>query len=394
MKSRERVLMTLNHKEPDKVPIDLGGTICSTLTSTANRKLKEFLGIKKDGEIVSHPVLDTVVPVDEILDMFEVDIRPIRLKGPTPEGEEVKEVKGFSGSSSDFANKPSGYEFADEYGTRWRKAGYDYAPVTFPLAGLEVEDLKTFKWPNPYNPGRVQGLKQEAKELYESSEFAIASDIMCGGPFEQSLWLRGYQNFMEDLYLNQKFAAALLDKITEIDIGFWDAQLSSIGEYVDIVCQGDDLGMQTSLYIDPDMYRKFIKPFHKRLFSFIHSKTKAKVWLHSCGSVYAIIPDLIDVGIEVLNPVQCGACNMGLEKLKTEFGKDIAFWGGGINVQDLPGKTVEEVKDEVKNAISTMAPGGGFVFASTHNILPETEGKITYNAYMSAVKNRDYSSLK
>lgn len=393
MKSKERVLLALNHKEPDKVPIDLGGTICSTLTSTANKKFKDYLGIKKAGEIVSHPVLDTVVPIDEILEMFEVDIRTIRLKGPTPESEEAEEVKGFSGSSSDFANMPSGYEFADEYGTRWRKAGYDYAPVSFPLANLDVSDLKTFKWPNPYNPGRVLGLKQEAKELYESSEYAIASDIMCGGPFEQSLWLRGYQKFMEDLYLNPKFAVALLDKITEIDIGFWDAQLSSIGEYVDIVCQGDDLGMQTSLYIDPEMYRKFIKPCHERLFSFIHSKTKAKCWLHSCGSVYSVLPDLIELGVDALNPVQCSACNMELSKLKKEFGSEITFWGGGINVQTLPGKTVKEVEAEVKNAIHTMAPGGGFVFAATHNILPETRGEITYNAYMAAVKNRDYKNI-
>ena len=394
MQPKERVLLSLNHKEPDKVPIDLGGTICSTLTSTANKKLKKYLKINKGGEIVSHPVLDTVVPVDEILKMFEVDIRTIRLKGPTPEVGEAKEVKGFSGSSSDFADMPSGYEFNDEYGTTWRKAGYDYAPVKFPLASLEISDLKTFKWPNPYNPGRVMGLKQEAKELYESSEHAIASDIMCGGPFEQCLWLRGYQNFMEDLYLNPKFAVALLDKITEIDMGFWDAQLSSIGEYVDVVCQGDDLGMQTSLYINPEMYRKYIKPCHKRLFSFIHSKTKAKFWLHSCGSVYSIIPDLIEVGVDALNPVQCGACNMELSKIKKEFGKDITFWGGGINVQTLPEKSVKEIEDEVKHSIEIMAPGGGFVFAATHNILPETEGEMIYSAYITAVKNRDYMNIK
>ena len=394
MKPKERVLLALNHKEPDKVPIDLGGTICSTMTSVANKKLKDYLGIKKAGEIVSHPVLDTVVPVDEILRMFEVDIRAIRLKGPTPESEAAKEVKGFSGSSSDFANMPSGYEFDDEYGTRWRKAGYDYAPVGFPLAGLDIPDLKKFKWPNPYNPGRVKGLKQEAKELYESSDFAITSDIMCGGPFEQSLWLRGYQNFMEDLYLNPKFASALLDKITEIDMGFWDTQLSNIGEYVDIVCQGDDLGIQTSLYIDPEMYRKFIKPCHKRLFSFIHSKTKAKVWLHSCGSIYSILPDLIEIGIEIINPVQCSACNMELSRLKKEFGSEITFWGGAINVQTLPFKNVSEIEAEAKNAIQVMAPGGGFVFAATHNILPETRGEILYNAYMTAVKNRDYKNMK
>jgi uroporphyrinogen decarboxylase len=174
----------------------------------------------------------------------------------------------------------------------------------------------------------------------------------------------------------------------------WDAELSAIGDLVDVVCQGDDIGMQTGLQISPEMYKRFVKPCHERLFSFIHSKTKAKLWLHSCGSVYSVIPDLIETGVDILNPVQVGAKNMGLKKLKREFGRDLVFWGGGIDIQKLPYMSIAQIKDCVKEAIDIMAPGGGYVFAATHNILPDTTGDRTYTAFMTAVQNRDYNKRK
>ena len=191
-----------------------------------------------------------------------------------------------------------------------------------------------------------------------------------------------------DFYLDPPFAEKFLNKLTDHAIGLWDAQLSAVGDLVDVVCQGDDLGMQQSLQMSPETYRRFIKPCHQRLFSFVHSKTNAKIWLHSCGSVYEIIPDLIEVGIDILNPVQVSARNMQLEKLKGEFGRDIVFWGGGIDIQKLPSMSLQEIEDNVKRAIDIMAPGGGYVFAATHNILPDTAGEKTYTAYMTAMKNR------
>jgi uroporphyrinogen decarboxylase len=390
MTSRERILAALNHSEPDKVPIDLGGTICTTLTATANKKLKNYLNITEGGEIVTLPIVDVVLPLDDILRLFETDTRTVRLKGPSEDGGEKKEDKvGFS--SIGLSDKPQKHSVFDEYGTRWMKTGFDYSPVEFPLASARLSDLKTFPWPDPSNTGRVRGIREEAMALREKTDFAVLSDIMCGGPFEQSLWLRGYEEFFLDLATDPKFASALLEKITEIDIGFWDAQLSQVGDLVDVVCQGDDMGSQSGLQFSPEMYRKYVKPCHKKLFSFIHSKTNAKVWLHSCGSVYSIIPDLIEIGVDILNPVQCGAKHMELKRLKREFGKDITFWGGGINVQVLPFLSKKEIEEHVREAIETMAPGGGYVFAATHNILPETEGETTYTAYMTAKSCRDYS---
>ena len=394
MTSRERVLTALNHKEPDKVPIDLGGTICSTISATANEKLKKFMDIDKSGEIITHPFLDVVLPLPEILDLFETDCRTVRLKGPSDNESQQEDAERGGYSQVSLSDKPQGHSMLDEYGTRWKKCGYDYSPVEYPLHDAAIEDLKTYPWPDPYNKGRVRGMREEAIDLNDNTDYCIMADIMCGGPYENALWLRGFDQFPMDLMSDQRFAISLLDKITELDIGFWDAELSAVGDKVDIVCQGDDLGMQTGLQISPYVYRKFIKPCHKRLYSFIRSKTKAKIWMHSCGSIYDIIPDLIEVGVEVLNPVQCSAKNMSLEKLKKEFGKDISFWGGGFNVQRIPFMTEEEIEADVREVMYTMAPGGGFVFAGTHNILPETKGESIYTAYMTAKKYRDYSVLR
>jgi uroporphyrinogen decarboxylase len=276
----------------------------------------------------------------------------------------------------------------DEFGTLWRKAAFDYVPVDFSLEHATVSDLRGFIWPDPYNPGRVEDVREEARRLHDTTAFAVVSDFICGGPFEQAQRIRGFERFMLDLAMDQRFAAFLLESLTDNAIGFWDAMLSQAGEFVDVVCQGDDLGMQTGLQISPEMYRKFIKPCHRRLFTFIHERTDAKLWLHTCGSVYEILPDLIELGVDALNPVQTSAKNMKLMRLKKDFGKDITFWGGGIDIQRLPSMTLEEIRKEVEAALEVMAPGGGYVFAASHNILPDTAVENIYTAYMTAVANR------
>jgi uroporphyrinogen decarboxylase len=175
-----------------------------------------------------------------------------------------------------------------------------------------------------------------------------------------------------DLYLDPKFAEALLDKMTETAIAFWDIFLSEVGDYVQVCANGDDVAMQSGPFVSPAMYRRFIKPCHKRIFDFIHSKTNAKVFYHSCGSVFDLIPDFIEEGVDALNPVQRSAAQMDIDRLKREYGKDICFWGGGIDIQrQLPVLTPAQIEEEVKRTIDVMAPGGGFVFFATHNIQPD-----------------------
>ena len=386
MKPRERVWAALNHQEPDKVPLDLGATQVTSLTLVANDNLKEYLQLGAGGEVIACPLTECVQPNEEILQLFETDFRTVRMKAPSESS-----GKGFTAHAVE--RTPPGHEFVDDLGTVWRKVFYDYAPVVYPFAGLTTSDLASFPWPNPYDPGRVAGLRAETQALRASTDYAIVTDIMVGGPFEQATRSRGTEQFMIDLAWDARFAHTLLGKLTDVAIGMWDAQLSAIGDLVDVVCQGDDLGMQSGLQVSPKMYREFVKPCHEHIFSFIHSKTKAKVFLHSCGSVYSIIPDLIEVGVDILNPVQVSAWNMGLERLKTEFGKDICFWGGGIDIQKLPFMTLEEVEKAVGHSLDVMAPGGGYVFAATHNILPEIYGEKIHTAYMAAVSMRGYDGL-
>jgi len=383
MTSRERVMLALNHEEPDKVPLDLGGTICTTITRIANNKLKEYLGVKCEEEEITNPLMDTVVPCEEILKIFEIDFRAIRMGPPSSLKEGQQSFAGVS--------QKRGESFVDEYGTRWQKSFYDYAPVGFPLADADIDDLKKFPWPNPYDPGRIKGLREKARYLYENTDYCIVADIMCGGPFEQALWLRGFDRFLVDLHINKKFAMALLDKITEIDIMFWDAYLNAVGDYVQVVAQGDDVGTQTGSFVSPEVYKKFVHPCHKRIFQFIKSKTKAKVFYHSCGSVYSLIPLFIEEGVDILNPVQCGAKDMQLDRLKKEFGKDIVFWGGGVDVQKvLPYATPKQIEKEVKKTMEIMAEGGGFVFAGTHNIQPDIPPEKIYAMYKAAKEYRNY----
>ena len=186
-------------------------------------------------------------------------------------------------------------------------------------------------------------------------------------------------------------AEALLDKLTDTAVGLWEVFLGAVGEYVQVVAQGDDVGMQQSLFISPALYRKFIKPRQKRIFDFIHSRTHAKVFYHSCGSVYDVIPDFIEIGVDALNPIQRSAAKMDIASLKKEFGRELAFWGGGIDVQQvLTFASLREIEDEVNRTIDIMAPGGGYVFVPSHNIQPDVSADRLCRVYETALKRRSY----
>lgn len=377
MNSRERVVTALSHKEPDKVPIELNGGANSSLTKNAYINLRKFLGLKEDEDInISWLTMGSVRSKEDLLEIYEVDTRSVYLQ-PS------KKYK------LKFLNDGS---FYDTFGARWRPASYYYDVVERPLADMDsISGLKSAKWEDPYDETIIQGVKEYAKDLYYNSDFCLVGDFHTLGPFEGGCYLRGFENFLMDLHINKKFAQALLDKLTEHCIAKWDVFLNEVGEYVQVVCQGDDIGMQESLYVKPEMYRSLIKPLHKRIYDFIKTKTRAKILMHSCGSVYDVISDLIEIGVEVLNPVQRSAAKMDIKRLKEEFGDDISFWGGGIDVQkQLPFYTPEKIDVEIKKTIEIMAPGGGFVFFPTHNIQPDVSPKNIDQMFRSVIKYRDY----
>jgi uroporphyrinogen decarboxylase len=351
---RQRVSAALEHREPDKVPLDLGGTLATILTREANARLRDFLGLPEERPLVAEMMCNTVRPSEDLLERYQSDVRPIYLSDPTT-------------GKMDFESLD---RFRDAYGVLWRKASYYYDAVERPLREGTLEELADAPW-ETIEPQAIAGLGEEARRLYGTTGYCLIADIPCIGPFEGGCTLRGYDDFLVDLHQNSTYAEALLEKITETALQKWSLLLDEVGEYIQVAAQGDDLGMQLGTYISPEMYRRFIKPRHRRIFDLIHSKSRAKIFLHTCGSVYAILPDLLDIGLEVLNPVQKSAANMGLKRLKSEFGADLCFWGGGIDIQRLPFLDSGAIEQEIRETLDTMAPGGGYVFAFTHNLQPD-----------------------
>jgi uroporphyrinogen decarboxylase len=201
-------------------------------------------------------------------------------------------------------------------------------------------------------------------------------------------WIRGYAESMLDLAANPDFAEAFLERLTEIAVRAWGHFLDEVGEYLDVAAFGDDLGIQDGPMISPAMYRRFVKPRHARIIETIRAGTKAKVFMHSCGAVGEFIPDMIEIGVDILNPIQVSAAGMGdTAELKRRYGQQLTFWGGACDSQRvLPFGTLTEVRQETRRRIAALAPGGGFVFAPIHNIQDDVSGEKTLALYRSALE--------
>ena len=365
MNSEQRVKLALQHKEPDRIPFDLGSGGITGIILGAYRKLLLYLGIQKENCTNFVPTWGGVqwqlAKIDEnVLERLKVDIRGLSPNPPSSWKLLIQEERNYK-------------YFTDEWGIKWRmpkKGGHYYDVYQSPLQGkISQEDIDRYPWPSFEDPTIITGLKEMGEKFKQKSK-AIVADRMGGGFFEFSFTMRGFENFYLDLASNPSLACYLMDKLLEIRMAYWEIFLKHLGEYCLVVGEADDLGVQETTMISPEMYRKYVKPRHKKLFS--HIKKLAPhcyIFLHSCGSVYDIIPDLIEVGVDILNPVQVSAVKMDTRKLKKEFGRDLTFWGGGVDTQHiLPRGTPQQVKDEVKRRIDDLAPGGGFVFATVHNI--------------------------
>jgi len=376
---RERTWQTLNHQEPDKVPLDLNGTCCTALTLEAYNNLRDYLDLAPDEQPdISSRVMMSIRSRQDLLLRYEVDTRTIHLKPPCVNKER---------------EMPDG-SFYDGYDIRWRPASYYYDAVERPLAQATIHDLDQATWPDPSDPGLVKGLRDEVRQLYETTSYCLVADMPAFGPFEGCGLTRGYEQFFVDLYTDYAFAEALLDKFTETLIEFLAVLLGEVGDFIQVVAVGDDVAMQTGPFMSTPMYRHFVKPRHKKVFDFIHSHTKAKIFYHSCGSVYDLIPDFIEEGIDILNPVQTSAARMDLGRLKREFGKELCFWGGGIDIQtQLPVYSPQKIEEEVKRTLDIMAPGGGYVFFPTHNIQADVTPQRIDSLFIAVLRHRNYQSF-
>ena len=361
MNSRERVGLTLSHEEPDRVPFDLGATVLTSIHRDAYRRLRDYLDLP-DREIRMLDVIQQIVVVDDdVRELLGVDVA-----GVAPQTSSTFEIE--------IKDDMDGYTyFYDEWGIGWRmpkEGGFYYDMFDHPLKDAETfADIDNHPWPDPEDPARYAGLRERALRAAEEGEKAVFLSNFCSGLLEMAAWLRGFENYFADFTLNPKLMGYLLDTILELKLAYWEKALEEVGDVVDVVNEADDFSGQHAMLISPEAYRQFAKPRHKRLFDRIHTQSEAKVFFHSCGAVRPVIPDLIDIGVDVLNPVQVSAAGMDTGELKEEFGDDLVFWGGGVDTQRVLGAgTPQEVRDEVVRRIDDLAPGGGFVFAAVHNI--------------------------
>jgi uroporphyrinogen decarboxylase len=297
---------------------------------------------------------------DDVIDALGVDVRPV-----VPGG----------GLFSDIEFKDMGHStyLYDNWKIGWRMpkdGGMYYDMFDNPLAGnITEEDLDRFPWFDPLDPRLFEGLREAVRQVTEVQKRAAVITQMAAGTMEVAAWMRGYVDFYTDLGANHPLVAKLLSKINEIKLAQWSRVLDEVGDCADVLMMGDDYGGQDRLLMSPKTWRKLIKPGLKEICDLLHSKSDAKVFLHCCGAIREIIPDLIEVGVDILNPIQVSAAGMDTAELKREFGKDIVFWGGGVDTQRvLWAGTPDEVRAEVRHRLDDLMPGGGFVFAATHNI--------------------------
>jgi uroporphyrinogen decarboxylase len=357
--SRTRVLQALNHQESDRVPFDLGGTGLSTIHVTAYQNLRRCLSLPEVEPNVAF-VPEQLVLVDaDLTQRLEADVRPV--------------LPGLASTFAyQFRDEGSYQSYRDEWEIGWRKpldGGFYYDMYHHPLArAASLDELLAHPFPDPLDEGRFAPLRAQA-EAARATGKAVALAGPCAGIAEVCSWLRGYEEYYIDLARHKDWVGAMLDRLVEFKSAYWQRALGEIGDLVDVVVEADDLGGQQAPLMSPRTYRQVIQPRHQRLFSFIKAQAPVKVFYHTCGAVRWLIPDLMEAGIDILNPVQISAADMDLHELKREFGRELVFWGGGVDTQQVLGTaTPAEIKDHVRRNIEALAPGGGFIFAAVHDI--------------------------
>jgi len=361
--SYERVKAALEHREPDRVPLDIGGTMVTGINVRAMQKLREYLGLEGDAE-----VHDTVTQMartdDDLVEKLGIDVRNVPPRPPSNRG-----------LAEDLGLQEGHYRIIDEFGMGWQMpehGGHYYDLYHSPLATAETaKDVKTYPWPDPLDPARFVGMKEEADRVVHDENRAYVLGRMSSGMWEHAMWMTGYEKFYMDMVANQKLVHAVMSKILEIKMRYWEKALETVGENVLVVSCADDLGGQNGLLVSLGMYKELIWPYHKRLFEFIKQKANARVYIffHNDGAIYETLPLLIEAGVDIINPWQVNCDGMDdTAKFKREYGEDLTVWGGSCDPRVLEFGTRADVREETRRRIDELAPGGGFIFAPIHVI--------------------------
>ena len=367
MNSSDRLNMALNHQEPDRVPYDLAGTTVTGINKKAFIRAMKYRELSTDFEEKEiDPIQQIVTPVEATLKLLNSDTRRIGSRR-IPDFEKIVTVKNGI------------RELTDNWGCLWKmdeSKDFYFNQYSYPLESFSslTEGLKYYSFPEIGQHAEL--IRNDLSEQIQNiRDYGVIADRNCAGLTEISLRIRGYQNWYMDTITDPSGVEKLFDLIIEYKINYWDLVIdwlieNNLKDRVNVVAECDDLGTQTSTLLDPDYLRKTIIGRFGQLWSHIRRRLPhIKIFMHTCGSVRVLLPDLIEAGLDIYNPVQFTAAHMDLEGLKKDFGKDLVFWGGGINTQStLKNGSPGQVRDEVKKILDIMAPGGGFVFTPVHNV--------------------------
>ncbi len=377
------------------MPVDLGATPSSGISAVAYGRLIRHLGMEGGHNRVYDVVQQLAQPEEEILDRFGIDVVDLGRTFNTSD-DDWYEIRLFDGSRAEY---PSWFHPDPGPDGGWRVHAPDGTEIAVQLKDMNFYDQSCFPWLDDYpeelsglpdamgkvlwaamvhspwdhanDPGFWETLRANTLALREQTDRAIMVVVGCN-LFEWGTFLRRIDNFLMDLVAEPEQVEPLLDALLKIHLGTLEKVCKAVGDVADICRFGDDLGMDTGPFMSPDTYRTLFKPRHTALCDYVHKHSKMHTFLHSCGSIHALMPDLIEAGFEVFNPVQTTCLNMEPERLKQDFGKDITFWGGGADTRvAINHGTPESVREHVLERLKVFTPGGGFVFNTVHNILPD-----------------------
>ena len=397
MNSRERVLTALAHQEPDRVPIDLGGSLVTSINTVAYGRLRQYLGVDGDPLRVVNIILQLAEVEEPIRQRFGVDVVELLPLHPLPG---VRNVEWKPWTLPDGSPALISADFEPEVtvrgdliirdgdgrvSNRMMAGTYQFVPGRAPLADATIEELQEVEFPITSDE-ELDFLHSSAQRLHDETEYAIFGWVD-GSLIEGAQFARGWTQLMMDLRRNPEFVETLVEKLAMAALANLERYLEAVGDFVHVIGFGDDLGIQTGLQFSPELYRRFFKPYHKLIYGLVHERSQAYVFLHSCGSVYDLVPDLIEVGVDILNPVQTSAAKMDPTRLKAEFGDQMTFWGGGSCPHEvLPWVTPDQVEQDVRERLQALAPGGGYVFAPIHDIQPDVPPENIVAMYDAALK--------
>jgi len=362
MTHRERFALALEHKEADRVPIDLGSTWASSIQKNAYVEVLKYLGMDLPEPPIWHFMQQLSAIHEEFLKRFEIDVRGIHPDLATAGPEKTIQVK----DTGDY------WAYSDEWGLGWRMpktGGFYYDMYQHPLVGADIEQVRRYPLPDGGDPSRWAGLPEEGRRLASEGFGTVLYTRVGAGLLETLLWLQGFEDGFVNLVANPELTECLLDRILDLNIRFYSKMLADVGDSPQVVAFGEDLGLQDRPMLSLEMFRRYLLPRYQALFTAIKAASpNIKILFHTCGASAGFLPDLIEAGVDVLNPVQVSAAGMDTKKLKKEFGGQLVFWGGIDTQHVLPRGTPADVRDEVRRRIDDLAPGGGFVLAAVHNI--------------------------